>query len=72
MPLVVQSTSAKNATSEIYTSALLEYAWHIKKKIIDFSMLLEGDVIRCVLDFFNHCDKCLINKNVSMNEKKLR
>ena len=35
-------------------------------------MLLEGDVIRCVLDFFNHCNKCLINKNVSMNEKKLR
>ena len=42
------------------------------KKIffVDFSMLLEGDVIRYGLDSFYYCNKCLADKNVSMNEKR--
>ena len=70
MPLVVKSTSAKNVNSEIYTSALLEHAWYVKKFFVDFSMLLEGDVIRYGLDSFYSCNKCLTNKNVSINEKR--
>ena len=42
-----------------------------KKKIfVDFSKLLEGDVIRYGLDSFYYCNKCLADKNVSMNEKR--
>ena len=33
-------------------------------------MLLEGDVIRCGLGSFYCCNKCLADKNVSMNEKR--
>ena len=33
-------------------------------------MLLEGDVIRYGLDSFYYCNKCLADKNVSMNEKR--
>ena len=41
-----------------------------KKNFIDFSMLLEGDVIRYGLDSFYYCNKCLTDKNVSINEKR--
>ena len=37
---------------------------------VDFSMLLEADVIRYGLDSFYYCNKCLANKNVSMIEKR--
>ena len=41
-----------------------------KHFFVDFSMLLEGDVIRYGLDSFYYCNKCLANKNVFMNEKR--
>ena len=41
-----------------------------KKKFVDFSILLEGDVIRYGLNSFYYCNKCLADKNVSMNEKR--
>ena len=37
---------------------------------VDFSMLLEGDVIRYGLDSFYYCNECLADKNVSMNENR--
>ena len=71
MPLVVKSISVKNVDSEIYTRAPLEHAWHAKTFFfVDFSMLLEGDVIWYGLDSFYHCNKCRADKNVSMNEKR--
>ena len=41
-----------------------------KNFFIDFSMLLEGDVISYGLDSFYYCNKCLADKNVFMNEKR--
>ena len=43
-----------------------------KKKffLVNFSMLLEGDVIRYRLDSFYYCNKCLSHKNSTMNEKR--
>ena len=35
-----------------------------------FKAVLERDVIRYGLDSFYYCNKCLANKNVSMNEKR--
>ena len=71
MPLSVKSTPVKNVTLEIYTGAPLEHAWNVKFFFyIDFSMLLEGDVIRYGLDSFYYYNKCLADKNVSMNEKR--
>ena len=72
MLLVVKNASARIVTSEIYTGALLEHALHAKKKIflVNFSMLLEGDVIRYRLDSFYYCNKCLSHKNSTMNEKR--
>ena len=41
-----------------------------KKFLVDFSMLLEGEVIRYELDLFYYCNKCLAYENVSINEKR--
>ena len=71
MSLVVKSKYVKNVTLEIYTGAPLEHAWHAKKYfLIDFSMLLEGDVMRYGLGSFYYYNNCLGDKNVSMNEKR--
>ena len=75
MPLVVKSTSVKNVTSGIYTGAPLKHEWHARFFFfffffIDFSMLLQGDVIRYELDSFHYCNKCLADKNIYMNEKR--
>ena len=46
--------------------------WVASKKLffVDFSMLLEGGVIGYGLDSSYYCNKCLADKNVSLNEKR--
>ena len=46
--------------------------WVASKKLffVDFSMLLEGDIIGYGLDSSYYFNKCLADKNVSLNEKR--